>query len=173
MLNEQGKLEEAVASFEKALTFRPDFAEAHNNLGNVLRELGRSEDAIASYRKALALNPNYVQAYSNLGNALREQGKLDEAIISYQRALQISESAEIKTGFAQCIRNLYFTHEIPGIRPLVARAISEPWGRPAELANPAISLIKLDPAIKPCIDRALGAWPARLPSRSCLATVRP
>ena len=87
---------------------------------------------------------------------------MDEAIISYQRALRISESAEIKTGFAQCIRNLYFTHEIPGIRPLVARAISEPWGRPAELANPAISLIKLDPAIKPCIDRAQEAWPTRI-----------
>ena len=162
MLNEQGRLKEAVSSFEKALTFRPDFTEAHNNLGNVLRELGRAEDAIASYRQALSLNPDYVQAYCNLGNVLREQGKVDEAILSYQHALQISESAEIKTGFAQCIRNLYFTHEIPGIRTLVARALSEPWGRPAELANPAVSLIKLDPAIKPYIDRALEAWPARL-----------
>jgi tetratricopeptide (TPR) repeat protein/SAM-dependent methyltransferase len=161
VLNEQGRLEEAVSSFEKALTLRPNFTEAHNNFGNVLRELGRAEDAVTSYRQALSLNPNYVQAYGNLGNVLREQGKVNEAILSYQRALQISESAEIKTGFAQCIRNLYFTHEIPGIRPLVARALSEPWGRPAELANPAISLIKLDPAIKPCIDRALSAWPAK------------
>ena len=64
--------------------------------------------------------------------------------------LQISESAEIKAGFAQCIRNLYFMHEVQGIRPLVAKAISEPWDRPAELANPAISLIKLDPAIRQC-----------------------
>ncbi|HEY6043748.1 MAG TPA: tetratricopeptide repeat protein, partial [Nitrosospira sp.] len=165
VLNEQDKLEDAMASFEKALTFRPGFAEAHNNLGNVLGKLGRSEDAIVSYRKALALNPNYVQAYSNLGNALREQGKLDDAIISYRHALQFSESAEIKTGFAQCLRNLYFTHEIPGIRPLIASAISEPWGRPAEFANPAISLIKLDPAIKPYIDRAPGAGPVRLPSQ--------
>ncbi|HTJ53876.1 MAG TPA: tetratricopeptide repeat protein [Nitrosospira sp.] len=165
VLNEQGKLEEALSSFEKALTFRPDFTEAHNNLGNVLRELGRAEDAIASYRRALSLNPDYVRAYCNLGNVLREQGKVDEAIISYQRALQISESAEIRTGFAQCIRNLYFTYEILGIRPLVARALCEPWVRPAEIANPAVSLIKLDPAIKPYIDWAQEACPTGLPGQ--------
>ena len=129
MLNEQGKLEEALSSFEKALTFRSDFSEAHNNLGNVLRELGRAEDAIASYRRALSLNPDYVRAYCNLGNVLREQGKVDEAIISYQHALQISESAEIKTGFAQCIRNLYFTHEIPGI----AHLLPEPYPSPGDV----------------------------------------
>lgn len=162
VLNEQGRLEEAVSSFENALTLRPSFIEAHSNLGNVLSELGRAEDAVASYRQALSLNPGYVQAYCNLGNVLREQGKVDEAILSYQHALQISETAEIKTGFAQCIRNLYFTHEIPGIRTLVAKALSDPWGRPAELANPAVSLIKLNPAIRPLIHRTLQAWPARL-----------
>ena len=173
VLTEQGKLEEAISSFEKALTFKPNFTEAHNNLGNVLREIGRAEDAISSYRRALSLNPGYAQAYCNLGNVLREQGKLDDAIVSYQNALQISESAEIKAGFAQCIRNLYFMHEVPGIRPLVAKAISESWDRPAELANPAISLIKLDPAIRQCMGRALKTWPTRLHSRDLFGSSGP
>jgi tetratricopeptide (TPR) repeat protein/SAM-dependent methyltransferase len=163
VLNEQGRLESAVASFHKALMCKPDFAEAHSNLGNALREQGNLDDAVASYRKALAYRPDYAEAYSNLGNVLREQGKLDEAVSSYQRALQIRESPEIKSGFANCIRNVYFTHEIMGIRPLVTQAISEPWGRPAELANPAISLIKLNLGIKECIDRATTAWATGLP----------
>lgn len=162
VLSTQGKLNEAVVSFGKALVLKPHFAEAHSNLGNALREQGKLDEAIASYRNALAHRPDYAEAYSNLGNALREQGRLDEAITSYQRALQIRESPEIKSGFAQCIKNIYFTHEIPDIRFLVARAISEPWERPADLANPAISLVKLHPGIKECIARATSAWPSAL-----------
>ncbi|SFN45416.1 Tfp pilus assembly protein PilF [Nitrosospira briensis] len=154
LLNEQGKREEAILRFKKALHLRPNFAEACSNLGNALRELGRLDEAVASYQNALALRPDYAQAYSNLGNALREQGKLDEAIISYQSGLRISEDPDIKQGFAQCIRNVSFTHEIPGIRPLIIRAMREPWERPAELANPAISLVKLNPGIRKWIARA-------------------
>ena len=158
----QGRLEEAVASFRNALRRKPGFSQAHSNLGNALRELGRLDEAVASYRQALACQPDYAEAHGNLGNALVEQGKLDEAITSYQCALQIRESFEIKSGFAQCIKNICFTHEIIGIRPLLARALSEPWARPAELTNPAISLIKLNPGVKECVDRAINAWPAGL-----------
>ena len=52
---ELGKLEEAVAIYRKALAIKPDYAEAHNNLGNALKELGRLDEAVASYRKALAM----------------------------------------------------------------------------------------------------------------------
>ena len=168
VLNEQGNLDEAVASFNNALKVKPEFAEAHSNLGNALTVQGKLDEAIASYRKALAYRPDYAEAYGNLGNAFREQGKLDKAIASYQRALQIRKSPEIKSGFAQCIRNVYFTHEIPDIQQLVAIAISEPWGRPADLANPAISLIKLQSGIKECIDRAATTWPTRLSQRELL-----
>jgi SAM-dependent methyltransferase len=97
---------------------------------------------------------------------LKAQGKLDEAIINYQFALQISENPEIKSGFAECIRNVYLTHEIPGIRAFVARALSEAWIRPADLGNPAVSLIKLNPGIRQRIDRAHNAWPDRLSSQA-------
>ncbi|WP_090959013.1 tetratricopeptide repeat protein [Nitrosospira sp. Nsp18] len=162
MLVERGNPEDAVACFQKAFIFRPDFAEAHSNLGNALSELGRLDEAVASYRNALARKPDYAEAYSNVGNALKEQGKLDEAVINYQCALRISENPEIKSGFAQCIGNVYLTHEIPGIRAFVTRALSEAWSRPAELGNPAVSLIKLNPGIRQCINRANSAWPSPL-----------
>src|SRR5689334_1888757 len=34
VLKEQGKLDSAVAQYHRALALKPDFAEAHNNLGN-------------------------------------------------------------------------------------------------------------------------------------------
>ena len=39
-LAEQGKLDEAVACYRRALELKPDFAEAHYNLGNALRTRG-------------------------------------------------------------------------------------------------------------------------------------
>ena len=49
-----GKLEEAVASYHKALDIKSNFAEAHSNLGNALQDLGALDEAVASYRKAFA-----------------------------------------------------------------------------------------------------------------------
>ena len=57
-LKGQGKLQEAVASFDRAIRLKPDYAEAHSNLGNALTALGRLEEAVTSYRKALTLKPD-------------------------------------------------------------------------------------------------------------------
>ena len=48
------KYEDAIASYKKAAELRYDFAEAHYNLGNVLKRLGRYQEAVASYNKAIA-----------------------------------------------------------------------------------------------------------------------
>ena len=37
---EQGKLEQAIATYREALLLEPNFPEAYNNLGNALREAG-------------------------------------------------------------------------------------------------------------------------------------
>ena len=36
-LQEQGKLEEAIEAYNKALAIKPDYAEAYNNMGNALK----------------------------------------------------------------------------------------------------------------------------------------
>jgi len=84
-----GENDIAVDLIGKALTIKPDYVEAHYNLGNGLQERGNLVDAVASYHKAIAIRPDYVQAHSNLGNVLQEQGKLDDAVASYHRALAI------------------------------------------------------------------------------------
>ena len=61
---------EALASYDKAIVLKLDFAAAHNNRGNALMDLKRPAEALASYDKAIALKPDYVEAHSNRGNAL-------------------------------------------------------------------------------------------------------
>ena len=78
----------------------PDFAEAHNNLGNSLKEQGKLDEAVACYRRALELKPNYAEAHNNLGAALQDRGKLGEAVACYRRAL------ELRPDFAEAHNNL-------------------------------------------------------------------
>ena len=97
---DQGKLDEAVACYRRALELKPDYAEAHNNLGNALKDQGKLDEAVACYRRALELKPDYAEAHNNLGIALKDQGKLDEAIACYRRAL------ELKPDYAEAHNNL-------------------------------------------------------------------
>ena len=71
---EQGRLVEAVASFQGATQLKPDYAKAHNNLGVALEEQGRLEEAVASFQRAIGLKPDFAEAHNNLGLALAGAG---------------------------------------------------------------------------------------------------
>ena len=55
LLLHQGRLDEAVACYHRALRLRPNFPEALNNLGNALRAPKRLDEAVISYRIALSI----------------------------------------------------------------------------------------------------------------------
>ena len=88
-LASQGRLDEAMAEYRAALKLKPDYVEAHNNLGYALASRGRFAEAIAHYRKALQTGAHYAMIHRNLADALAHQGQLDEAIAQYQRTLEI------------------------------------------------------------------------------------
>ncbi len=83
-----GDFEGAIASYDRALQYKPDFHEAWYNRGIFLRSLERFEDAIASYDRALQYKPDFHEAWLNRGFALNTLGRFEEAITSYDRALQ-------------------------------------------------------------------------------------
>ena len=83
------QLEQKLNNANKALAFKPDTADAYNNIGIALQEQNKLEEAIVAYNKALAIEPDYVDAYYNIGIALQVQNKLEEAIVAYNKALAI------------------------------------------------------------------------------------
>ena len=99
-LEEQGLLEQAAESFERATALNPELADAHNDLAEVLLRLGRTDAAIASCRRALALRPRFAAALGNLANAERARGALGAAIAGYRRVLVL------EPGLAEAHRNL-------------------------------------------------------------------
>ncbi|MGA2241807.1 MAG: tetratricopeptide repeat protein [Verrucomicrobiota bacterium] len=86
----QGRLDEAMEHFQKALDICPGYPECHNNLGNVLVKRGQVDDAMAHYQKAIELNPNHAEFYINLGHLLATQGRTTEAIAQFRRAIDLN-----------------------------------------------------------------------------------
>ena len=85
-----GKLDEAIEAYKKAITIKPDYAEAHYNMGNALKEQGKLNEALEAYNKIISIKPDYAAAHNNMGIALQDLGKLDEAIEAYKKAVSIN-----------------------------------------------------------------------------------
>ena len=81
---------EAVAAFQQAVKARPDFAEAHSNLGYSLRNTGRLDQAIAAYREAIRLKPDLVEAHEYLGVAYLLKGDRQAAMEEYRILQRLS-----------------------------------------------------------------------------------
>ena len=104
-LQNQGKLEEAIACYRQALALDPNFANAHFNLGTALQRLGQQDQAAACYREALRLAPDYAEAHSNLGLVLQELGRLEEAATFHRRAAELKpQSAEVQANLGGALR---------------------------------------------------------------------
>ncbi len=86
----QGRYEEAVEMFKKALQIKPDDPNEHNVLGSVYLHLKRFDEAAREFKMALSLNPMHIEARYNLGGVLSFQGKVNEAIEEYKKLLSIN-----------------------------------------------------------------------------------
>ena len=88
-LVELGDVQEALASFDRAVACEGAYADAHGNRGDVLARLGRLEEAIESYRRAIAIEPGSPANWCNLGAAQADLGRHDEALASYERVIAL------------------------------------------------------------------------------------
>src|SRR5713226_7454640 len=85
---ELGNIAEAIASYETAIAKRPEYAEALNNLGNILLALQRPDDAVIQFEAALSIEPDFAEAYENMGKALTGLGRLADASKAFENAVK-------------------------------------------------------------------------------------
>ncbi len=86
-LRSDGKPEESIACYRRALAIAPAHAGAWTNLGNSLKDMKQVESAIACHRRALALQPENGSFHHNMGIALVAAGRFREALAAYHRGL--------------------------------------------------------------------------------------
>jgi len=164
VLKDQGRLDDAEVCYRRALDLDPAFAEAHNNLGQVLKNHGKLAEAEACYRRAIALKPGYADALCNLGFLLLDLGEIEQAMDAARPALDAKENAGAKALFMLCIGRSAPAETISNVGALhgnLLRALTEPWGRPSQLAEFVAGVLKQDATIGRCIRRANEAWPSR------------
>ena len=85
-----GQLDNAIKSYEHAISIKPDSAKAHYNLAGAFQEVNQLENAVKSYERALTIEPKYAEAFNNLGNVFRELNQVEDAVRSYENALIIN-----------------------------------------------------------------------------------
>jgi len=90
----RGDLEKAEEYLRMAIRKKPDYAEAHNNLGNLLSLQGKSEEAIREYEKAVenVTYPTPEYAYYNMGREYALLKDLPKAEAMYRRAIVLRPS---------------------------------------------------------------------------------
>jgi Flp pilus assembly protein TadD len=85
-----GHPETAVTYLQTALRSRPDYFDAHYNLGTALAMQNNFAGAVEEFHTAVRLNPQDANAEANLGAAFAELGNWDEARAHLEKALSIN-----------------------------------------------------------------------------------
>ena len=94
--------DKALEAFDKAISFKPDYSEAHLQLASIkllqasdLRKLGNKESSVLETlleaedvcRSVIEKDPGFIQAYEMLGTVHSLQGFIDDAIVDFKQML--------------------------------------------------------------------------------------
>ena len=83
-------LAQAVETLNQVIRLKPDWPEAHNNLGFALGSLGRYKEAVAEHAEAVRLRPDYAGALFNLAYAYKKSGDKKLALETHQKLKNIN-----------------------------------------------------------------------------------
>jgi len=84
-----GRSREAEDYFARAAAIKPDYAEAHNELGLIAAGQGQAAKAVDCFNRALKADPDLADACVNLGFLEQRQGRIDRALACYDRAARL------------------------------------------------------------------------------------
>lgn len=87
---QQGRLQEAVEHYLKALSARPHHVPVRVNLGVCYDALGDLDAALEQYTVALQADPTVSKVHNNVGNVLFKKGRFEEALQAYREAIRLN-----------------------------------------------------------------------------------
>ena len=90
ILNQEGRSDDAVLDFGKAIALRPDLGDPYINSGSVLIKKKSYEEALVQINKGLELGASFPQiGYYDRALTLELLGRYKEAYYDYKKALEI------------------------------------------------------------------------------------
>jgi predicted O-linked N-acetylglucosamine transferase (SPINDLY family) len=155
---------DAVELLKRAVTLKPDLAEAHNDLGNVLGAQGKFVQAAAAFEHAAVLKPDFADAHYNRGLALGNLGRFGDAAKCFQRALVLNpQSALAHVHLGHALRAQALREDAVVHYRRAAALMPDSAGAHNNLANALMELGQTDEAIAH-FDRALALAPDFAPA---------
>jgi hypothetical protein len=94
-------MEEAVNLYHQAIQLKPDYAQAHINLGVILQIQGQFDEALAHYDLVLASEPNHIEAQLNKSINHLVRGNLIEGFRGYELRWQSANVSSPARNFTQ------------------------------------------------------------------------
>jgi tetratricopeptide (TPR) repeat protein len=79
-LDADGRVDEALTNYFKAVELQPHYPDPLNNIGCALANRKQFAEAVPYFEAALRSRPDLISAHENIAAALRELGRLSEAI---------------------------------------------------------------------------------------------
>lgn len=92
-LDAEGRHEDAIAAYQRAVGLDPNYLQAHVNLVAAFGRLRRYADAETHYRQALGLDSEAVELHINWGTLQATRGAHADAIRSFRRGLAINPNS--------------------------------------------------------------------------------
>ena len=86
---QEGKLDQAIEDFTRAIELYPTWSEAYNNRGTTYGHAGKLDKAIEDLTKAIELGPNAI-FYNNRALTYGVKGDLDRALSDYTKAIELN-----------------------------------------------------------------------------------
>lgn len=84
-----GKTDEAIRSFQDALSHNPNIEKVHYNLGVLLLGKNKSDEALKHFKRSMHLNPRREKVRLIAGSILVKQGKISDAVTLFKDELSI------------------------------------------------------------------------------------
>ena len=90
--DEQGRYEEALEYYDKAIELRPEYFRTKNNKGETLYRMQRYEDALAAFQSLMDDNSGNSVLRSNIAMCLHYLNRYNEAYQEYKKAIELSHT---------------------------------------------------------------------------------
>ena len=90
-LKQKGRLDAAIADYDRSIAIYPNDPFAYNNRANARRDKGNLDGAIADYTAAIGLDADYAAAYTNRGRIHEMRKDLERARADYVAALATTD----------------------------------------------------------------------------------
>ena len=96
----EGRIDDAVKTFQQVIFRAPHIPEAHSNLSLALLKQGLCEASVKSAERALELRPDFAGARNNLGLALQQLNRHSEAIAQFEKMLAAGQVSQARQNLA-------------------------------------------------------------------------